>query len=539
MSLVKKKNNEQSKNEVEVVEINRGKIFFKTTYPWAFCLNANQESKLKYYSLPANFLNYQKLQKIVQNYDFSPNTTKALEIDAKPPLLRDYQLADVKFLSQLKSVAVFSEMRTGKTPISLMTFQKWPVSNLLIITPSILQQQWQKSVEEWLIKPAYIITYLDKKWRYDFYQKLLTEQELIIIVSKDTFKIDSPRFKKISKKQEINPLYCVIVDEAHFLRNHQSQQSKSIYTLKNAPYKMALTGTPIVNRSPDIFGILKFLNPETYSSYWKFAEQYFYIHKSEIRRGKKVYKIFQVKDFKNDYLRRELQKKISQFSVNRRQKEVLPWLPPVIYQKEYLLMEEEQQSIYSQWREKWKDYQPLEVLAHLKTLTLYPPALGLPGTGSKINYLLTFLAERKGQSIIIFSTRSETFLEPLAQALAGKKIATGLIIGKTSYQEREEYINKFQKGELDILLCNIQSAGVGLNLSRAETIIFADRSYSPADNEQAEARFLPTTNSEPSRVRLVIDLICKGTIDEKILQLLKRKEDIIKVINDNPSYFFA
>jgi SNF2 family DNA or RNA helicase len=80
---------------------------------------------------------------------------------------------------------------------------------------------------------------------------------------------------------------------------------------------------------------------------------------------------------------------------------------------------------------------------------------------------------------------------------------------------------------------------VGLNLSRAETIIFADRSYSPADNDQAEARFLPTNNSEVPRVRLVIDLICKGTIDEKILQLLKRKEDIIKVLNTNPNYFFT
>jgi len=88
------------------------------------------------------------------------------------------------------------------------------------------------------------------------------------------------------------------------------------------------------------------------------------------------------------------------------------------------------------------------------------------------------------------------------------------------------------------LLCNLQTAGVGLNLSQAETIIFADRSYSPADNEQAEARFLPTSSEEVPRVRLVIDLICKGTIDEKILDLLKRKEDIIKVLNSNPGYFF-
>ena len=529
----------KEKTEVEIKEINSEKIIFKTTYPWAFCLNANCEDKLKYYSLSATLLNCQKLQKIVPNYDFSATIANFSSVNFKSPSLRGYQLEDVKFLSQLKSVAIFSEMRTGKTPTALMTFQQWPANNLLIITPSILQQQWQKSVAEWLNKPAYIITYLDKEWRYNFYQRLLQEPELIIIVSKDTFKIDSLRFKKLKKRKGINSVYCVIIDEAHFLRNHQSQQSKSIYTLKDVPYKMALTGTPVVNRSPDMFGILKFLNPEAYSSYWRFVEQYFYIHKSEIRRGKKVYKIFQVKDFKSEHLRRELQKQIGQFSVNRRQKEVLPWLPPIIYQKEYLLMKEDQQSVYSQWREKWKSYQPLEVLANLKTLTLYPPALGLLEPGSKINYLLSFLKERKEQSIIVFSTRSETFLEPLAAALAEKKITTGLIIGKTNYQEREEYIRRFQKGELGILLCNIQSAGMGLNLSQAETIIFADRSYSPADNEQAEARFLPTTDSEPSRVRLVIDLICKGTIDEKILQLLKRKEDIIKVLNDNPSYFFT
>ena len=63
---------------------------------------------------------------------------------------------------------------------------------------------------------------------------------------------------------------------------------------------MALTGTPIVNHHTDIFGILKFLQPEIYSSYWKFAEQYFYIHKFEFQKGKKQYHIRQVKDFKNE-----------------------------------------------------------------------------------------------------------------------------------------------------------------------------------------------------------------------------------------------
>ncbi|WNE40827.1 MAG: RNA polymerase-associated protein RapA [Mycoplasmataceae bacterium] len=523
---------------IEIVEISSEKIILKTVYSWAFCLNANSEKKTKYYSLPNNILEYQKLQRVILNHDFSKNEPNYSLIEKDLPKLRKYQLEDVKSLSKLKSVAIFNEMRTGKTPTSLITFKEWPVDNLIIITPSILQQQWQKSVEKWLRKPAYIVSYLDKEWRYNFYQKLLSEKELIIIVSKDIFKIDSPQFKKIKKKKGTNIPYCVIVDEAHFLRNYQSQQSKSIYVVKDAAYKIALTGTPVVNRSLDLFGILKFLDPETYSSYWRFAEEYFHIQKTEFRKGKKVYKIFQVRDFKSERSKIGLQEKLNKFSVNRKQKEVLPWMPSIIYQKEYLLMKDEQWNNYLQLQEKWKNYQSLEVLANLKTLTLYPPALGFSEIGVKINFLVNFLQERTEQSIIIFSTRSDTFLEPLAKILAEKKIEAGLIIGKTNHQKREENIERFQEKKLKILLCNIQSGGVGLNLSRAETIIFADRSYSPADNEQAEARFLPPTDADSSHVRLVIDLVCQGTIDEKVLKLLKKKEDIIKMVSNNPSYFF-
>ncbi|CAG8594221.1 10648_t:CDS:10 [Ambispora gerdemannii] len=290
----------KEKAGLEMVEINPEKIVLKITYSWAFCLNADQEDP----SIPSISSEQQ---------------------------LRNYQLADVNFLSQLKSGAVFSEMRTGKTPTTLMTFHQ----------------------------------------------------------------------------KDSNNNYCVIIDEAHFLRNYQSQQSKSIYVLRDAAYKLALTGTPIVNHHTDIF------------------------------------------DFQNEQKQQELQEKI-----------------------EYLLMEEEQQEIYSQWRASWQGkYQPLEILAKLKTLTLYPPALG------------------------------ETFLEPLSQILKEQKIEVGLITGKSTYKEKEEFIRNFQSGILKILLCNIQSAGVGLNLSRAETIIFADRSYSPADNEQAEARFLPPTDAELPRER--------------------------------------
>lgn len=177
-------------------------------------------------------------------------------------------------------------------------------------------------------------------------------------------------------------------------------------------------------------------------------------------------------------------------------------------------------------------------MAKLKTITLNPRFFGLDCYGSKMIFLLSYLKEKIQQKIIIFSTRSETFLIPLSKLLEEHKLELKLVTGRTNHKERQESVEKFQKSTLNILLCNIQIASLGLNLSEADTIIFADRSYSPADNEQAEARFIPTSDQENKKTRLIIDLICRDTIDEKINNLLKRKEDVIKVLNNQPNYFF-
>jgi SNF2 family DNA or RNA helicase len=153
-----------------------------------------------------------------------------------------------------------------------------------------------------------------------------------------------------------------------------------------------------------------------------------------------------------------------------------------------------------------------------------------------MTYLLEFCrAKANSVSILIFSTRSGTFLEPLAKFLQESGQVVGLITGQVSDKQRSEFIDQFQTGQIKILLCNIQSASLGLNLSAAEVAIFADRSYSPADNDQAEARFLPVEKGE-KKAKLIIDLICKGSVDEKIRRLLDRKRDITKVIGVRPGY---
>lgn len=96
------------------------KITFQTKYPWAICLNASANGKLGHYFLPNNSLNQRKISQIIPDYH-SPFSLPSSETNL--PRLRKYQQEDVEFLNRLKSVAIFSEMRTGKTPIALKTFQ--------------------------------------------------------------------------------------------------------------------------------------------------------------------------------------------------------------------------------------------------------------------------------------------------------------------------------------------------------------------------------------------------------------------------------
>ncbi|RHZ37329.1 DEAD/DEAH box helicase [endosymbiont GvMRE of Glomus versiforme] len=535
--------------KIEIIQIEDDKIFLKTNYSWAICLNAEYGGKPQSYYLAKSLLNFRKLKKFFPDYAFPVGEWQIKKTNFQ---LRPYQEKDVNFLSPQKSVGIFNEMRTGKTPIALTIFQRWKAPNLIIICPSILQAQWQEAIENWLNQPAYLLSYLSLTERQIIYQKFCQEKNWIIIISKDIFKIDSKYFRGLRKKKK--PIFCSLIDEAHYLRNYQSQQSKSLYTLKDSEYKMVLTGTPLVNHSSDIFGILKFLQPEIYTSYWKFAEEFFLVRETEIPKASRTFKIKRVLGFKNEKMKQELQQRLNQISVARKQKEVLPWLPLIEQQEIKLLMEKNQQLLYSRWTQKWDKNYPLEFLAKLKTLTLFPPALIHKRKdkrdflteedrkllkdcqGSKISYLVDFCQANSQQGLLIFSTRTETFLEPLAQALQKTKLKVALLTGKISHQQRIEFISAFQQQKIKILLCNIQSAGLGLNLSRADIAIFADRSYSPADNEQAEARFLPTKESENPKTRLIIDLVCKGTIDEKILNLLKRKKDITKIITANPEY---
>src|SRR5690606_990375 len=101
----------------------------------------------------------------------------------------------------------------------------------------------------------------------------------------------------------------------------------------------------------------------------------------------------------------------------------------------------------------------------------------------------------------------------------GRKV--GVIDGAISPTNKQRTAEAFQRGSIDVLLCNVISAGTGFTLDRSQNVIFLEKAWNPSENEQAEDRICPTDESRNHR-HVIESYICKGTLDERINAILEQ-----------------
>jgi SNF2 family DNA or RNA helicase len=320
---------------------------------------------------------------------------------------------------------------------------------------------------------------------------------------------------------------CMIVDEAHFLGNYKSAQSKAVFQIsKNADKKLALTGTPVKNEGSEIYGILHYLYENRFSSYWQFVDRYFKTWDSP----------WGAKEVSGYKRKEELTEILDLISVQRKRSEVMQWIPPKTYQTIEVEMDAKQRKAYESMlhtfiveeggETKADASGVLAQLTRLRQLCLSPSLLDIKAPSAKENFILEWIEDNASEPCIIFSNFS-SYLLVLQRKIKGSR----LIVGQTSKQERQQTVEDFQNGKCNVILANIQAAGVGLTLDRASTVIFLDRAYTPTDNIQAEDRIVPTTENSNQHCT-IIDVVCKDSIDQHINDLLKKKKNVIEVINN-------
>lgn len=454
---------------------------------------------------------------------------KNLEQD-KSDRLRYYQRQDVEYLKKIPCGGVFNEPRTGKTPTMIHVVKELGSWRTMVIAPASLIYNWKNEIEKFDELASVIIANGTPAQRVEIYNKFFatSDRPMYLIVSKDTAKRDVEHLKY--------PHDVCIVDEAHYLRNIETAQTSAIYTVSyNAKRRYALTGTPSVKHPSDVYGILKFLYPYKFTSKWGFYERYFYIDDNGFGKSVGKPKPNRVE---------ELQDLLDAMSTQRLRKDVMSWLPDKEYHTHYCEMSKEQKKLYKSMLEDFfakKDDVEIDTqnvlaqLMRLRQLCLDPTLLGFDCDSAKTEALIEAVENNTyGRPLVIMSSFT-SYLKKLKDEfeLLGKTV--GMITGEITNKEKNDAAQAFQRGELDILLCNIISAGTGFTLDTGDTVIFTDKAWNPSENQQAEDRVCPTSEDKLHK-HTVVSMVCVDSVDVKIEKLLENKESLTAVVNKCKNY---
>ncbi|QXM05427.1 DEAD/DEAH box helicase [Crassaminicella indica] len=448
--------------------------------------------------------------------------------------LRDYQLKGIKWLCSL-SVNGFGgcladDMGLGKTLqiIGLLSEQtiKKQKGITVIVVPKTLLFNWKSEILKFNSELKFIIY-------HGIHRDILREQMKnetdveIIITTYGTIRNDIDVFKELDLKY-------LILDEAQAIKNFNAKTYKELNKL-NPRNKIILTGTPIENNLKELWGFMDFLNHGLLGSYNKFSKDYINIQQDANKLNK-------------------LRNIIGYFILRRMKKDVLKELPPKIEQNIYCEMTDKQKSLYDALKKRISDdlnnldsyviksnAKVLEGLTYLRQVSCHPKLLRKEYNilncyqSGKFDILKELLKKIKlsGNKVLVFS-QFTSMLHIIKKYLISKGWEYSYLDGKTN--DREKVIKNFEKSENNnIFLISIKAGGTGINLSSANYVIIYDPWWNPAVENQAIDRAYRIGQKKKVNV---YRLITKDSIEEKIMDLKDRKEQLSKKLLDNQDYVF-
>ena len=325
----------------------------------------------------------------------------------------------------------------------------------------------------------------------------------------------------------------IICDESHKIKTHNISASKSLHRLgEKTRYKMILTGTAITNKAIDIFSQYKFLEPKIFGkSFYTFRNHYF----DMVGYGNHTPVL-------KESMKDELKNKIHSIAFVAKKSECLD-LPETTDIVRYVELEPYAMNTYKHLvRDSFAELQNSEVTVTnvlTKILRLSQLTGGFLGdddgkkiyqiSKAKLNALEDIIDEvtASGKKLVVMA-RFIPEIEAIKKLLVDKGLRFSIITGEI--KNRADEIAKFQN-DTDVLVFigQIATAGLGITLTAASTMVFYSLDYSMSNFEQAKARIHRTGQKENCTY---IYLIAKNTVDEKVLRALKKKYDLASSIID-------
>jgi SNF2 family DNA or RNA helicase len=514
---------------------------------------------------------------ILPAYNMRMEITPPGWADVMPDIgLYPHQKGDVAFLSTVKRGMLFNGMGSGKSISSMSAIRQLAAQGenvfpMLVACPNSTKMGWAKEILK--VWPGLKINVIDGSATQR--RKLLEEQAHCYIINWESIRSHSklkpyggtalkrcPDCKGLDNTvkassceahaKELNMIdfKSVIGDEIHRIKDAKSKTARAFKAASgDAEFRIGLSGTPIASNPEDLFSPLNWLFPEAYPSSVKFIDR-FCITADSAWGGKIVIGI-------RPEMEQEFFNGIDPFTRRMSKEVILPFLPPLVYERRDVEMGTKQAKAYKQMKEQMiaeveggdiiYTTSPLTKLTRLLQFSsayaeveyrdVYDPKLGevvnkahvrLSDPSCKLDAFMDDLEDYGDESVVIFAVSSQ-LINMLSARLEKLKIPHGLITGDQDAKEREMHMENFQAGRTQFILCTIAAGGTGITLTQGSTAVFLQRSWSMIENLQAEGRVHRIGSEKYETIRYV-DYVTKGSSEEIVFKAVEEKSNQLEYI---------
>ncbi len=454
----------------------------------------------------------------------------------------EFQECGIRWLLQRSRCLLADEMGLGKT---IQTIGVWnndlDIHRILVICPATLKLNWAREFEAWSTRPI-TIDILDRKHKGFAHRKNVTIMSYETAVKLEPWLIS-------------RGWHLLVVDEAHYLKNPKAKRTEAILGFKKtkkavkakasrkatsqAPGRRAveaqperpargpipakqiffLTGTPILNRPIELWPLLRALDPKGLgSSWWKYVQRYCGAWKSpwgwELGGASHLEELADKIASLNVVLRRTKEMVLRELPEKRRQIIQLP--TGRVHQK----IIDKEKRIYATHREAVKSHSKEKIQIAFQELAEARKAVAM----AKLPATLKLIEQAFEYGPVVVFAHHHDVIDAIAE-----KLSCVVVTGKTAESERQLAVDTFQMGKVDCFIGNIQAAGVGITLTAASHIVFAEIVWTPALMSQAEDRCHRIGQTQSLLIQYPV---LEGSLDQRMLEVIVRKQDIISKVTD-------
>jgi superfamily II DNA or RNA helicase len=446
-----------------------------------------------------------RLAPLVAGFERLPEAALPADLGAS---LRGYQREGVRWLAFLKSAGLggilADDMGLGKTLQAMCLFQ----GPTLVVCPTSVIHNWRAELARF--RPGL------KVCLYHGPGRALDPAADVTVTSYALLRLDAAKLST----GPAEGWRTVVLDEAQAIKNPDSQTARAAYAVR-APFRLALTGTPVENRLEELWSLVHFTNRGLLGGRTEFADRF----ARPIAEGRSD-------------VAADLRRRLRPFVLRRLKQDVAPELPPRTDAVLRVELGDNERAVYDAVRAATRDevlallaegkgvMQALEALLRLRQAACHPALV--PGqsasTSSKLEALVSALetAVADNHRALVFSQWT-SLLDLIEPALARAELSFTRLDGST--RDRGEVVTRFQAEDgPPVMLVSLKAGGSGLNLTAADHVFLCDPWWNPAVEAQAADR---THRIGQTRPVFVYRLVAVDTVEERILALQDSKRALM------------